>query len=513
MVEKQQIVEAFEEIYLDNDRRVSWIIYGSLPIIFIIGAVYQNPLLALSGVILIAFSTYYTINFFKIRSVKIVLMSCIAVLNVAFLQFVVNGLTEAKYFYFPFLFLLVLYQSSGAIFTASIIAYVYVVFSFTVILTNGRFRDLAASYFAEPQNVSIERFILTLIVITFANLIAYFVTRILYQRTKNAITGKLEQQTQLAIFSKNITFADEIAKGNFEFDYQLDDNDTLGKSLLNMRDNLKQANQKDEQERFISAGITEINEILRLQTNDLMGLGESIIAKLINYLEAQQGALYLYQGGETGDGHLEMIACYAYNRKKFLHQRIEIGEGMVGQCYLEKLPIYLTVIPKNYQVINAGLGNITPACLFYMPLLANERVVGVLELAFLETLVDYERRFIERIAENIATTIVTARVNEETKKLYEQARIATEELQAREEEMRQNMEELEATQEEMRRRQLEIENQNQMLAANEKSMKRLVEKFRMMENDYESQIIEKDNLIASLQKELSEIKAANLAEK
>ncbi|MCU0448135.1 MAG: GAF domain-containing protein [Microscillaceae bacterium] len=371
-----------------------------------------------------------------------------------------------------------LYQSRTPVIIASVIAYTYIIFSFSAILTDSGFKSIAVRYFAEFQNVSLERFVATLLAITFANFIALTIAQILAKRTLNSLITKYEQENQLALFTQNIAFADEIAQGNYDFSYALNDKDEMGKSLLNMRDNLKAANERDIQERFITKGLSEIGEILRLKAQDLTELADSLLGKIIQELQAHQGAIYLLEGETMLDKHLKMIACYAYNRKKFLGHRIEIGEGMVGQCYLEKLPIYLTDIPKNYQQINSGLGLIPPAALFYVPMVANEKVVGVLEIAALKTLAEYERKFLERIAETMATTIVSVKINEETKKLYDQSRIANEELQAREEEMRQNMEELQATQEAMQAKQMEIEQKNQMLEINEKSLQKVLGQFK-----------------------------------
>jgi PAS domain S-box-containing protein len=477
-MEQQKLAQSLEEIYRDTDQRVSYVIYGTLPIIFIIGAIYSNPVLALFGISGLAGLTYYTFFYINQRVYRNFWLSLTAILTVALFQLVMNGLTEAKYFYFAFLFLLTLYQARTPIIIASVIAYAYIIFSFSATLTNSTFKDLATRYFSEAQNVSGERFVVTLLAITFANFIAFIIANVLGKRTINALITKHEQENQLALFSKNIAFADEIAQGNYEFDYVVNDKDEMGKSLLNMRDNLKAANERDEQERFITQGLSEIGEILRLKANDLTDLADTLLAKIVHSLQAHQGAIYLLEGEITLDSHLRMIACYAYNRKKFLGHRIEVGEGLVGQCYLEKLPIYLTQIPKAYQQINSGLGLIPPSALFFVPMIANEKVVGILEIASLTDLADFERKFLERIAETMATTIVSVKINEETKKLYDQSRIANEELQAREEEMRQNMEELQATQEAMQAKQAEIEQKNQMLEVNEKSMQKVLEKFK-----------------------------------
>jgi transcriptional regulator with GAF, ATPase, and Fis domain len=131
---------------------------------------------------------------------------------------------------------------------------------------------------------------------------------------------------------------------------------------------------------------------------------------------------------------------------------VEIGQGLLGQAYLEKRSIYLKEIPKNYISITSGLGMANPTTLLIVPLKVNEDILGVIELASFHEFSDFEIRFIETIGENIASTLQGIKTNTITKELLAASQQQTEEMRAQEEEMRQNMEELSATQEEMSRK-------------------------------------------------------------
>lgn len=263
--------------------------------------------------------------------------------------------------------------------------------------------------------------------------------------------------------SETARFSNEIEKGNYNTQFTpLSEDDILGNALLDMRNSLKRAKEEeekrkveDEKRKWANEGLAMFNNILRHTAENLNDLSVRIISNVVRYLNANQGGLFLYM--EEGERkYLKLLAAFAYNQEKYLSREIEYGEGLVGACAIEKESIYLTNIPDDYIEITSGMGDAAPTSLLIVPLKLNDEVFGVIEMASFNEFKQYEIDFAEKLAESIASTLATAKVNEQTAKLLEESRKQSEEMAAQEEEMRQNLEELQATQEESARNQAEM---------------------------------------------------------
>ena len=112
---------------------------------------------------------------------------------------------------------------------------------------------------------------------------------------------------------------------------------------------------------------------------------------------SNQGGIFIVNDNDPSHVVLEMKACYAYDRQKFLKKKIEVGEGLVGRCYQEKEKIYLTEIPGDYIKITSGLGDHNPKSLLLIPLAYNDNIFGIMEVASFTEYQDFEVEFIERI--------------------------------------------------------------------------------------------------------------------
>jgi len=279
------------------------------------------------------------------------------------------------------------------------------------------------------------------------------------EEMSNALNISVEGLNSKAVSAVNI------GKGIYDTEINLlSEKDVLGKSLIDMRNSLRTAAQEEEKRRvedkkrtWANEGFARFADILRQNTNDLHLLCDNVIKNLVKYIEANQGGIFLWNDEDKNDSYFELISAFAWDRKKWIKKRIEKGEGLVGACAMEKETIFMTEVPDDYVAITSGLGSSNPRCVILVPLKHEDVVLGVIELASFKVLEKYHVEFLEKIAESIASTILSVRINAKTKFLLEQSQQQAEEMAAQEEEMRQNMEELQATQEEAARKTAEIE--------------------------------------------------------
>jgi GAF domain-containing protein len=304
-------------------------------------------------------------------------------------------------------------------------------------------------------------------------------------------------------------FVTAIGQGNLDMDYKetLDSGYVLGKnkladSLIDMQQKLKLMNEEEKKRQWANEGLTKFVEILRSSSDNISELGDKIISALVKYTKSNQGGLYILNDDEENNKHLELISMFAFDIKKFEKQTVKLGEGVLGQTFLERETTYLRDIPEEYVRITSGLGDATPKAILMVPLKVDLEVYGIVELASFKEYEDHEIAFVERLGETIASTLASVRAAQKNKTLIEQFQQQTEEMRAQEEEMRQNMEELQATQEEIARKERtyiariqELEQQSGGQTSRE--LEEAKAEFSKKERDYQDKI-------KSLERELAQ---------
>lgn len=389
----------------------------------------------------------------KTRLYQYVMSAVFAIFSAQFI-YQMHGMFEMHFFFFVGSALLITFRNWKLIIPLLLITVIHhTVFAWL------QYQGMKEIYFTQLDYMDLQSFIFhALLAAVIMGICGYWAYDLELTTLREAVKNTILSR-QLMNVKNNIGFADNIAKGNLSVEYTLlDESDDLGKSLMLMRENITKSNEKETEEKFITVGITKISDIIRHHSNDATSLADEFIRGVVKYMNMNQGGLFLHEEEDNGTGYLNLAACYAYDRKKYLDIRINPGDGLVGQCYLEREEIYLTAVPANYVRITSGLGEATPGCIYIVPIKTQDEVVGVIELASFRKLKEYERQFVHKAAENIASAIVSSRTTQHIKRLLTESQQKAEEMRAQEEEMRQNMEELSATQEEMNRKAVETEN-------------------------------------------------------
>ncbi|MCU0444975.1 MAG: GAF domain-containing protein [Microscillaceae bacterium] len=286
--------------------------------------------------------------------------------------------------------------------------------------------------------------------------------KLIRQKSFSGLIQQLEDtEKEIDFFAQLIQNIEPEKIESFDFGV-LPKNSRLSQSLGKMLDKVRQVNQMSQERTWEIEGFAKFTELLRANSQDLKQLSSHLINELVNYLSAIQGGIFVVNEAEKTPS-LQLIACYAYQRKKFIQKNIpihdEFAEDLLVQVFRERKPIYLNNIPQDYLKITSGLGGANPKHLFILPLTSQDRVVGVMELASFVELMPYQIRFLEKLSETIGSTIASVQANETTRVLLQETQIQAEKLRAQEEEIRQNNEELIATQEEMLRRSIELDGQ------------------------------------------------------
>jgi CHASE3 domain sensor protein len=268
-------------------------------------------------------------------------------------------------------------------------------------------------------------------------------------------------ETSIQNTRKASEFIKTMANGNYAVEWdglngqnaKLNDQ-TLAGDLINMREKLKTVKAEDEKRNWMNEGLAKFSEIVRNHQHEPKVLADKCVSFLTKYLASQQGSLFVLEG-EEGAEYLNLASSYAFDKKKWVEKRIEIGNGLIGQAYLEGDITQLKDVPNGYTQITSGLGDATPKYIVIVPLKYDVHTVAVVELASFTNFEAHHTMFLKKAGEFLASAILNSQTTQKMKALLDNARMNEEQLRAQEEEMRQNMEELQATQEELVRKEKE----------------------------------------------------------
>lgn len=330
------------------------------------------------------------------------------------------------------------------------------------------------------------------------------------------IAGGLEIQRLAQSMNKMIqtmreitTTAKSISEGDYSSSIQpRSQQDELVIALSNMTKKLIQNKLYYEDQSWLQEGTSKVL-IAVSQNPELSGLCQEILTAICHYVESGIGALYLYDA-DAQPPQLNLVSSYSYTERDLLSNSFLLGHGIVGQVALEKKPILLKNIKRHELVITTALTEEAPLNIYTFPLIDKQDLVGVIELAFHETITPLKINYIENIMPLIASSIRVCEQKTVTEKLLMQQRDMTQELQTQQEELKASneelatqAEELRTSEEELRVRDEEQRTLNQSLEERNLRLQEQSESLRKIQDD----LVEKAKQIQEASKYKSEFLA------
>ncbi|HEY8934023.1 MAG TPA: GAF domain-containing protein [Cyclobacteriaceae bacterium] len=240
----------------------------------------------------------------------------------------------------------------------------------------------------------------------------------------NDVDGVIENSIQN--FKKANVFIANISTGNYAVEWEAIDDvnrslneKNLAGNLIRMRDHLNDAKIVNTRREWCTSGLAKLVPLVQNQ-GDIKKLGDSVVKYIVQYTKSNQGCLFVVPIESNNNDHLKLISCYAWNKNRHINMTIDKREGLVGQCWQEGEPIFLTHVPQNYVQISSGLGDACPRCVYLAPIKMNNVVYGVLELASFHRFEKFEIDFINEACESIASGIFAIKMTAGTDVLLSQ---------------------------------------------------------------------------------------------
>src|SRR5947209_8231961 len=183
------------------------------------------------------------------------------------------------------------------------------------------------------------------------------------------------------------------------------------------------------------------------------------LSELAPVVAAQQGVLYTFDNSEE-EVQLKLLASYGHTAHDAVRPALALGEGLIGQCAIEKQQILLSSVPTDYIRISSGLGDSAPATLVVLPVLFEGTVKAVLELASFERFSPTHMAFLDQLMESIGIVLNTIEANTRTEDLLKQSQSLATELQVRQRELTRSNAELEEKAKLLADQNVEVERKN-----------------------------------------------------
>ncbi|MES2376013.1 MAG: HAMP domain-containing protein [Bacteroidota bacterium] len=218
--------------------------------------------------------------------------------------------------------------------------------------------------------------------------------------------------------------------------------EALKDTINQMIANLKGTTLRNHEQDWLKSNLAKFAQMLQGQ-RDRNAVANKVLSELAELVNARYGAFYILEQPESGDEpKLKLFAGYAQKSRKLIDQEFSLNEGLVGQCATDKERIRLANVPNEYLQISSGIGNAAPIDLVILPVLFENNVKAVIELASFENFSDTHIDFLDQLTESIGIVLNNIETNTRTEELLSQSQSLAGELSAQQEELRRANDEL-----------------------------------------------------------------------
>jgi HAMP domain-containing protein/signal transduction histidine kinase/CheY-like chemotaxis protein len=232
----------------------------------------------------------------------------------------------------------------------------------------------------------------------------------------------------------------------------------LSNTINEMIRNLRDTTQKNTEQDWLKTNLAKFSRMLQGQ-RDLTNVGRMVLSELCPVVAAQHAEFYVLDS-VSDLPQLNLLASYASEGREALGKRISLGQGLIGQCAMDKQKILLDNLPPEYIRISSGLGAASPRSVLVLPLIFEGQVRGVLELASLGGFNPTHQAFLEQLTESIGIVLNTIEANMRTEGLLKQSQSLAHQLQTRQEELQKTNEELQEKSHSLAQQNQEVERKN-----------------------------------------------------
>ena len=262
----------------------------------------------------------------------------------------------------------------------------------------------------------------------------------------------------------------------------------LKDNINQMIGNLRETTDRNASQDWLNSNLARFSGMLQ-GLRDQKTVAKLLMSEVTPLVDAHHGAFYVAEDvGEDEETELRLIATYGYKERKSIANRFKLGEAIVGQAALEKKAIVITQAPEDYIKIASGLGEAAPTSIIVIPVLFEENVMAVIELASFTPFSEVQQTFLDQLSESIGVVLNTILANMRTEELLLQSQQLTQDLQSQ-------SEELQAQQDELKRSNAELEAQTATLRASEELLQTQQEELQQTNEELEerSQQLEEQN--------------------